>query len=69
MSVADFVPLLEPTQQWNGPYLQSDPRDPWDNEYEYRVPGNDDRDFDVWSNGRDGQEGGEGADAEINCWT
>ena len=41
------------------------PVDPWGNEYIYRVPGPEGRDFDIISLGADGREGGEGADADI----
>jgi len=64
----ELVREPDDVKRWNGPYLQSEPRDPWGNRYDYRVPGNDDREFDVWSNGRDGQEGGEGPDADIISW-
>jgi len=54
---------------WRGPYLKKPSiSDPWDNPYQYRVPGMDNRDFDVWSTGADGQEGGEGLDADITSW-
>lgn len=55
---------------YSGPYLEKGKvKDPWGNDYEYTVPGGDGRDFDVWSYGRDGQEGGEGADGDITSWT
>lgn len=55
---------------WRGPYLKkSSIKDPWDNNYEYRVPGQDNRDFDVWSLGADSQEGGEGLDEDIVSWS
>lgn len=41
------------------------PVDPWGNEYIYRVPGPEGRDFDIISLGADGREGGEGGDADI----
>ncbi len=41
------------------------PVDPWGNEYIYRVPGPEGRDFDIISLGADGREGGEGSDADI----
>jgi len=54
---------------WNGPYLEKRGiRDPWDNDYQYRVPGLDGRDFDIWSFGQDGKDGGEGMDADIVSW-
>lgn len=51
-----------------GGYLRSVPRDPWNNPYQYRYPGQH-GEFDVWTYGADGQEGGEGIDADIGNWT
>ena len=49
---------------WNGPYLRGDvPLDPWRNEYVYESNG---REFSLISYGPDGEEGGEGDDADIN---
>lgn len=53
---------------WNGPYIQKKAIDPWDAEYQYRVPGNDDREFDLFSYGADGEEGGEGSNEDILSW-
>ncbi len=50
-----------------GGYLRSVPTDPWKNPYQYRYPGQN-GEFDVWSYGADGQEGGEGVDADIGNW-
>ena len=52
-------------KNWRGPYLQKAiPPDPWGNEYLYQTPGAN-GDFDVMSYGKDGQPGGEGADADV----
>lgn len=67
-SLRDLVKQPDDVSRWNGPYLPREPKDPWGNRYEYLVPGNDSRPFDVWSYGRDGQEGGDGADADITSW-
>lgn len=48
-------------------YLRSVPADPWKNEYQYVSPGQR-GDFDIFSLGADGQEGGEGIDADIGNW-
>jgi general secretion pathway protein G len=48
-------------------YMDSIPKDSWGNEYQYRSPGQK-GDFDIWSYGRDGQEGGDGIDADIGNW-
>ena len=45
------------------------PTDPWDVPYQYRSPGQQSGgDFDVYTLGRDGQEGGDGQDADIGNW-
>ncbi|MCX7661291.1 MAG: type II secretion system protein GspG, partial [Candidatus Omnitrophica bacterium] len=41
----------------NGPYLEKKPLDPWGREYRYRSPGQYRQDYDLYSLGRDGQEG------------
>ena len=49
---------------WNGPYLRRDvPLDPWGNEYVY---GSNGREFTLSSYGPDGEQGGEGDDADIS---
>jgi len=48
-------------------YLSSVPTDPWSNPYLYLYPGQQ-REFDVFSYGADGQEGGDDIDAEIGNW-
>jgi general secretion pathway protein G len=44
------------------------PNDPWGHPYHYAAPGKDGRAFDIWSDGADGREGGEGEDADIGSW-
>ncbi len=41
------------------------PKDSWDNDMQYVIPGTDGRPFDLYSYGADGQPGGEGSDADI----
>jgi general secretion pathway protein G len=49
--------------------LKKVPVDPWGNPYHYRYPGeNDQEEYEIWSNGPDGKEGGEGANADIKSW-
>lgn len=64
-------PTLDPIpNNWKqGGYLDrsSMPRDPWGNEYRYLSPGTR-GEIDVLSYGRDGQNGGEGPDADIGSW-
>ena len=54
-----------------GGYLEKSvvPKDPWGNDYNYMSPGVNNRDFDLWSYGADGEEGGEGEDADVSNWT
>ena len=45
---------------WNGPYLERKPIDPWGREYQYECPGdNRPQDYDLYSLGKDGQEDSE----------
>ncbi|MES3020096.1 MAG: type II secretion system major pseudopilin GspG [Pseudomonadota bacterium] len=51
--------------KWKGPYLKkSVPLDPWGNPYSYRSPGTK-GEFEIGSNGKDGQPGGTGEAADI----
>jgi len=56
-------------EAWNGPYLKKSDAltDPWGRPYEYRVPG-EHGDFDLYSLGADGQDGGEGEDKDVTNW-
>ncbi len=49
-------------------YVKRLPKDPWGNAYVYAAPGRDGRQFDIYSFGADGREGGEGEDADIGNW-
>ncbi|HYI38694.1 MAG TPA: type II secretion system major pseudopilin GspG [Allosphingosinicella sp.] len=49
-------------------YVKRLPKDPWGNAYVYAAPGRDGRQFDIYSFGADGREGGEGQDADIGNW-
>ena len=53
-----------------GGYLDTTqlPMDPWGNEYLYVAPGTNSPDYDLESRGRDGLDGGEGFDADIESW-
>lgn len=64
--------LIETPQSsdgWNGPYLKKDDAltDPWGNKYEYRIPGTH-GEFDIYSLGADGREGGDGINADLGSW-
>ena len=53
-----IVPPQDPTR-WRGPYLKSDPKDPWGNPYNYRFPGQHNTNgYDLYSFGPDRREGG-----------
>lgn len=58
--------LLNPPGRERG-YIDVIPKDSWNNEFQYRAPGQR-GDYDLWSLGRDGQDGGEGLDADIGNW-
>ena len=52
---------------WNGPYLKNNEAltDPWGHPYVYRYPG-EHGDYELYSLGEDGKEGGEGRNADIS---
>ncbi len=54
---------------WNGPYLKKAAAlvDPWGEPYIYRRPG-EHGEFDIYSLGADGQDGGEGEDQDLTSW-
>ncbi len=56
-------------EAWKGPYLSKNelPLDPWRKPYVYRSPGQH-GDFDLFSYGPDGVEGGEGENADVVSW-
>jgi general secretion pathway protein G len=43
------------------------PKDPWGNDYRYLSPGTRGP-YDLYSLGADGEQGGEGADADVGSW-
>ncbi|HIE36480.1 MAG TPA: type II secretion system protein GspG [Candidatus Omnitrophica bacterium] len=49
---------------WNGPYLEKKPIDPWGREYKYISPGKHRSDYDLYSLGRDGIE----SEDDITNW-
>ena len=52
-------------RNWNGPYLEKKPLDPWGREYQYRAPGSHRTyDYDLFSLGHDGQE----SDDDVTNW-
>ncbi len=60
-------PADEP--RWSKPYLsKAVPADPWGRAYIYRSPGEQGRDYDLLSLGKDGQAGGTDENADISVW-
>lgn len=57
----------EPRNYRNGGYIKRLPKDPWGNEYNYVMPG-ENGPVDIFSLGADGQEGGEGVNSDIGNW-
>ena len=55
-----FPPTLSDLRSKTGKglYLKRSPQDPWGNPYVYRSPGDHNPDYDLYSYGRDGKEGG-----------
>ncbi|WP_205470627.1 type II secretion system major pseudopilin GspG [Breoghania sp. L-A4] len=55
--------------RWNGPYLKKSSAltDPWGRPYRYRYPGQF-SEFDLYTLGRDGSDGGSGEDTDITNW-
>jgi type II secretory pathway pseudopilin PulG len=49
-------------------YIKRISADPWGNPYQYIFPGTRGQEYDLYSFGADGQEGGEGANADIGNW-
>ena len=48
------------TEGWKGPYLTKRiTKDPWGNEYQFQYPGSKGLNYDLYSLGKDGQEGTE----------
>lgn len=62
-----LVENIDKNEGWHGPYFKDCeiPRDPWNNEYQYIFPG-DYGEYDLYSFGADGKEGGEGINADIS---
>jgi len=67
--LAALIERPSDAKNWNGPYLKKTklPKDPWNNDYQYRSPGQHGR-FDLFSYGADEKEGGEGEDRDIVSW-
>jgi len=57
----------EPRNYRDGGYIRRLPQDAWGNDYQYLSPG-DNGAVDIFSLGADGQEGGDGINADIGNW-
>ncbi|MCH9665333.1 MAG: type II secretion system major pseudopilin GspG [Gammaproteobacteria bacterium] len=67
-SLQDLVQKPGNAPNWKqGGYLERLPKDPWGNDYQYRNPGRESN-FDVFSFGADGSEGGDGTATDIGNW-
>ena len=56
-----------PNNWKEGGYIDKIPKDPWGSNYVYISPGIH-GDYDLYSYGADGEEGGEGRNADIQSW-
>ena len=65
-ALVDRPPQVE---AWNGPYLKNRESliDPWGTPYVYRSPG-EHGEYDLYTLGADGKEGGDGEDRDITNW-
>jgi general secretion pathway protein G len=56
-------------ETWQGPYIKSADSlvDPWGKPYLYRSPGQH-GEYDLYSLGADGREGGDGEDRDVTSW-
>jgi general secretion pathway protein G len=55
-------------EKWEGPYLKKElPSDPWGRAFLYQQPGTH-GEYDLYSFGADGSEGGEGEAADVTSW-
>ena len=66
--VAAPVDLNQPERYRQGGYIRRLPEDPWGAAYQFRRPSAHGGQFDIWSFGADGKEGGEGNDADLGNW-
>ena len=51
-------------KNWNGPYIEKDPIDPWGNPYVYASPGKNRQDYDIFSLGNDADS----PDDDVTNW-
>jgi general secretion pathway protein G len=64
-----LVPPADVQEQWQGPYVkEKDIIDPWGAELIYEYPGRMNADFDIYTLGADGREGGEDENEDLGNW-
>jgi general secretion pathway protein G len=62
-------PVDSSIRNWKqGGYIDELRQDPWGNNYHYVYPGTHGKEYDLYSLGRDNQEGGEGVDGDFGNW-
>lgn len=66
--VAPPAGLTRPERYRQGGYVRRLPEDPWGNPYQYRRQSAHGGQFDVFSYGADGKEGGQDNDADLGNW-
>jgi general secretion pathway protein G len=67
-SLVERPSIGEIPKNWKeGGYMDKIPKDPWGNQYVFLSPGTH-GDYDLASYGSDGEEGGEGNNADIQSW-
>jgi general secretion pathway protein G len=56
--------------KWNGPYEKNEDniKDAWNNELNYKSPGDANRPYEISSLGADGVEGGDGPNKDLKSW-
>ena len=63
------APANDENKKWRGPYIKQLRNDPWGNPFQLVCPGtHHPTNFDLWSRGKDGADGGEGENADIGNW-
>lgn len=68
-NLEDLVQEPADASFWNGPYVKEALlQDPWNRKWEYKVPGEQGRMYDLYSLGADKSPGGEGENADIKSW-
>ena len=69
--VALVTPPPEARNAMPGGYLREKriPKDAWGRDFHYEMPGqHNTQSYDLWSNGKDGNPGGDGVSADIGNW-